>query len=70
MKQPVTIDRKCWMCKTDHVIAVEYLDWVGWKFQGVYAQNAFPFLDDGQRELLISGTCGPCFDEMFTEEAA
>jgi hypothetical protein len=28
-------------------------------------QNAMPYLGASDRELLISGTCGTCFDEMF-----
>jgi len=32
---------------------------------GMHIQNAFPYLDSGQREILISGICGPCFDKIF-----
>ncbi len=28
-------------------------------------QEVLPELSADQRELLISGTCGPCFDRMF-----
>lgn len=30
-----------------------------------YIQDLMPYLSPGERELLISGTCGPCFDSMF-----
>ena len=38
--------------------------------RGQYAQDCFPDLSAEQREFLISGICGPCWDEMFppTEE--
>jgi hypothetical protein len=35
---------------------------------GALIQNAIPELDNSERELLISGTCGKCFDIMFPEE--
>lgn len=28
-------------------------------------QNMLPNLTSGERELLISGVCEPCFDELF-----
>jgi len=31
-------------------------------------QNALPQLNADQRELLISGICGSCFDALFKEE--
>ena len=31
-------------------------------------QNAMPNLSADDRELLISGICGPCFDKMFPPE--
>ena len=35
---------------------------------GAYVQVAFPYLTSAERELLISGTCGTCFDKMFPED--
>jgi hypothetical protein len=35
---------------------------------GELIQNAMPYVSAGDRELMISGTCGPCFDEMFGDE--
>lgn len=32
---------------------------------GGYAQDCFPTLPADQREFLISGICGVCWDEMF-----
>lgn len=36
--------------------------------QGTYAQVAFPYLTADQRELMVSQTCGECFDRMFPED--
>lgn len=31
---------------------------------GALAQNAFPHLTPDEREIIISGICGECFDEL------
>jgi hypothetical protein len=48
-------------------VLVKKTDLQAWK-NGEYIQNAMPYLNVDERELLISGTCGPCFDNMFPEE--
>lgn len=35
---------------------------------GGHAQDCFPDLPADQREFLISGSCGKCWDKMFAEE--
>lgn len=35
---------------------------------GGHIQNVARNLDDGERELLISGFCGACFDALFADE--
>ncbi len=37
--------------------------------EGELIQRAMPELSVDLRELLISGTCGKCFDKMFGEES-
>ena len=32
---------------------------------GALLQRITPNLDDDNREIMISGTCGPCFDKLF-----
>ena len=34
---------------------------------GARVQDAFPALDADAREILTSGICGECFDEMFSD---
>lgn len=55
------------MCAGEHVIIVGAKQFDAWK-QGALIQDAFPDLGDDERELLISGVCGKCFDSMFEEE--
>jgi hypothetical protein len=54
----------CRLCQqvTDLTVNVEgFVDWQA----GKLIQDALPELDADQRELLISGTCPTCWDEMF-----
>ena len=54
----------CNQCSEVHVIEVDFQDWSDWR-RGKLAQDAFPYLSADERELLISGICGKCFDKMF-----
>lgn len=64
------ITKTCPICKTATTIKVENKDYKDW-VNGKYAQRAFPYLTADQREILISGICGKCYENMFkaTEEA-
>jgi len=39
---------------------------IKWK-NGELIQNVMPYLNEDERELLISGTCGKCFDKIFSD---
>lgn len=56
----------CRHCREPQAIDVVADDWARWK-GGENVQVAFPYLDAEQREMLISATCGYCWDEMFGE---
>lgn len=58
---------ECFMCKQIYRLSVDtqaYRDWNN----GKLIQDAFPEMSKGDRELLISGMCGSCFDKAFKEE--
>lgn len=57
----------CQTCRNRYEFGIDPEDYNRWR-AGEYAQNAFPYLTDDQRELLVSQTCGSCFDRMFPEE--
>ena len=61
------INVQCRCCKNVLPLDVNLIDFVFWK-NGMPIQNAMPYLSAGERELLISGTCEPCFDRMFSSE--
>ena len=60
------IQATCRHCKESSELAVNRQDIEDWT-AGKYIQDAMPYLSDDERELLISGTCGKCFDTMFGE---
>ena len=57
----------CRRCLKETDLQVDLEKFVAWQ-QGELIQNALPELDADQRELLISGTCPTCWDEMFPSE--
>lgn len=63
-KNDVRLVVECEMCGIDHKIMVGSDDLKNYN-DGTLVQDAFPYLSPGERELLISRTCGKCFDSMF-----
>jgi hypothetical protein len=60
----MAIRRKCRICGTDKVVPCtdeQYREWKG----GKLIQNAMPNISRDDRELLMSGICGPCFDKLM-----
>ena len=57
----------CPFCGKAHEIEVNEIDYLDWQ-DGEFAQNAFPYLDANEREMLISGICPDCWDKMFGQE--
>ena len=56
---------RCVQCSAKHVIFIKMTDYIEWKNGAGFIQDLMPYLSDSERELLISGTCGDCFDRMF-----
>ena len=57
---------RCNICAANHVIFVKMHDYIEWKNGAGFIQDLMPYLSEGDRELLISGTCSQCFDSMFS----
>lgn len=57
----------CRMCQETTDLKVNFQGFVNWK-SGELIQEALPELSCDERELLISGTCSTCFDELFSFE--
>ena len=59
-----TLWATCNTCKDQVEMAVNVDDYTSWE-NGELIQTAMPYLSADEREVLISGVCGPCFDNMF-----
>jgi uncharacterized protein YqfB (UPF0267 family) len=57
----------CVKCNELNEIHANLEGFVSWQ-QGELIQNALPELSVDQRELLISGICPKCWDEMFPSD--
>ena len=58
----------CIRCKERQHITTKTEDLDSWE-NGELIQNAMPYLTADEREVLISGVCGTCFDNMFGPQA-
>jgi len=56
----------CRICAKVSIIECNQSDIEKWVNKQGYIQDLLHYLSAAQRELLISGTCGECFDEMFS----
>lgn len=55
---------QCVHCGKIFEIVVNSLDFEIWD-NGELIQNAFPYLSSDERELLVSGICGSCFEKIM-----
>ncbi len=62
------VEVKCIICKTKHTILVPTAGYTKWAKGQAKIQDAMPGLSADERELLMSGICGRCFDKAFSEE--
>lgn len=63
MIKPISVE--CQFCEEVYSFIVIEEDYDNWKNGNGYIQDIMPYLSDNLRELLISNTCGKCFDKMF-----
>lgn len=64
----VKIEVRCRECGEYKTLEVDSWAYYEWKERQILAQDAFPHLDADDRELLISNTCGQCWNNLFNEE--
>ena len=63
----ISIAVECPFCGCVNFINVPFEGYNAWK-NGELIQNAMPELSADEREMLISGICPDCWDNMFGEE--
>lgn len=58
--------RPCPDCGKAGRVEVEEEDFYAWQ-NHVLIQEAFPYLNADQREMLMTGYCGPCWAELWED---
>lgn len=66
-KKEYIIITSCPFCGEINEIAVSEDDYWDWQ-DGALVQDAFPYLTVDEREMLISGICPDCWNDMFPED--
>lgn len=56
---------RCRVCGLSHLIMYHRQDMLDWLIGNGFIQDLMPYLSAAERELLISRTCGACFDKLF-----
>lgn len=64
----VTVDIICPCCAGQTALRVPLEGYTEWLQGTILIQNALPTLTPDERELLISGTCEKCFNDLFNTE--
>lgn len=63
----IAITKTCRSCKELITLIMPTTAYYSWQ-EGKLIQNVLPMLSADERELLISGICGKCFDRMFGDD--
>lgn len=58
------ISTHCPFCGGINGVEVNERDYLDWQ-DGALVQEAFPYLNASEREMLISGICPDCWNGMF-----
>lgn len=56
---------KCEHCGNAYKLMIYPSDIEKFKSGQYNIQEVFPYLTPGERELIMSGICGSCFDQLF-----
>ena len=59
------LTRECKMCREEVTFEVPLKGYIDWYKKGVLIQNAMPDVHPKYREMLVTGTCSNCFDDLF-----
>lgn len=57
----------CVVCGKEHEFTLDNEKYVRRQY-GEHIQNVFPELSAADREILISGTCDPCWDKLWANK--
>lgn len=66
LTETCVILRQCPQCTKKYNIKLSVHDYTSW-MDGKYSQNAFPYLDVDQREMIQTGIHPECWENMFSK---
>lgn len=58
---------RCLICEDTFIIDANTEDFNKWREGKTNIQDCFPYMSPSNKELLLSGICEDCWDEMFKE---
>lgn len=67
-KLDLTLKVTCDYCGRDYELKVNQKDYQLWKQGSLLIQDAFPYLNPSERELLISHCCGVCWNSIMIND--
>lgn len=59
---------RCRHCRESYIVPISKQEYLNWIKKGTFVQKEFPKLDPNERELLISQTCGNCWNKIFNTD--
>lgn len=59
---------RCRHCRESYIVPISEQEYLNWIKKGTFVQDEFPELDSNERELLISQTCGNCWNKIFNTD--
>ena len=66
-EEMVEYKKECPVCHTVNTLMLKKSEIESYQ-NGAHVQDAFGRLSPSEREILITGICGKCWDKMFKEE--
>lgn len=59
------VDARCWRCGIVSCVILNKQDFLDWMSGSGSIEDILDYLSANERELLLSNTCGHCFDFLF-----
>ena len=59
---------RCRHCGESYIVPISEQEYLNWIKKGTFVQDEFSKLNPNERELLISQTCGNCWNKIFNTD--
>ena len=63
------ISKNCVECDKTVEFDIRAEDYDHWKEGGILIEDALWYISPDNREMLLSGICGDCWNKLFSEES-